>query len=562
MKKIMIGIFLVLIINFALAENYLVNGGQNSRLNYQLSQEIVPVPGMEDLELSFVIPQSFQSPTYNQQISHLQINFQPQPTTKKERMDQRGNKILQVNWANLGRTIKTMITFTAQNHTKLEKLTSSIPFPIKNVRPDVQPYLQSTEQVAANDPQIRSQAAELVRGANTQYDAVQRILSWVVDHMRYILNPPSYDARYSYRSGKGNCQNYSHLTAALMRSVGIPVRIVNGVTLKRPYEIETPQGTLMMKIAQGRHSWIEVYFEDLGWVPFDPQQTQLFVSNRFIRIEVGIDNQETIQDGLLRWSMDRMNSGQPQFEETIEAEFAQDQVSIQGEKQSYGPKNLLLTPPVQTNFVPYQPKKETPEPPPAIPPEDIKKIPFQKPICWGNLEFPIGLDITATHGPVQAVKGNQFEMQKSFMVETAEYVTSQDQYAQVFRLDKPLKLENIALAIHKFGGSGNVWIELLKDNKGVPGDLIATSEIILVDEMRFKVGYNWEYFDFAKQNLILTPGYYWIALGFTGDPIMNWFYTYGKPVGPQWGTRYKTMFESEWSISLSYEFNYRIQGKN
>lgn len=561
MKKLMC-FFLFLIINLAQAENYLVNGGQNSRFNYQLTQEIVPVPGMSELDLSFVIPQSFQSPTYNQQISNLKIDFQPGPTNRKEKQDQRGNKILQVNWANPGRPIKTLITFTAQNFTKLEKLTSSAPFPIKNIRADAQPYLQSTEQVAANDPQIRARARELVSGAATQYDAVQRILSWVVDHMHYVLNPPSYDALYSYRSGKGNCQNYSHLTAALMRSVGIPVRIVNGVTLKRPYEIETPQGELVIKIAQGRHSWIEVYFEDLGWVPFDPQQTQLFVSNRFIRIEVGIDNQETIQDGLLRWSMSGMGSGQPQFDEGIEAEFSQDQVSIRGEKQNYGPKNLLLTPPVQTNFIPYQSKKEEPEPPPVTRPEDIKQLPFQKSVFFGNLEFPAGLDFTAARGPVQPVKGNQYEMQKSFLVETAEYVTSQEQYAQVFRLDKPLKLENIALAIHKFGGSGNIWIELLKDNNGVPGEVLATSEIILVDEMRFKIGYNWEYFDFSKQNTLLTTGYYWIALGFTGDPIMNWFYTYGKPVGPQWGTRYKTIFDTTWSKSLSYELNYRIQGKN
>jgi hypothetical protein len=221
-----------------------------------------------------------------------------------------------------------------------------------------------------------------------------------------------------------------------------------------------------------------------------------------------------------------------------------------------------LTPPVQTKFVPYQTQKEEPPPPPVVKPEDIKQLPFQKSVVFGNLEFPAGLDFTASRGPVQAVKGNQFEMQKSFMVETAEYVTSQEQFAQVFLVDKPMKLENIALAIHKFGGSGNIWLELLKDSNGVPGDLIATSEIILVDEMRFKVGYNWEYFDFSKQITLLTPGYYWIALGFTGDPIMNWFYTYGKPVGPQWGTRYKTIFETAWSKSLSYELNYRIQGKN
>jgi len=58
----------------------------------------------------------------------------------------------------------------------------------------------------------------------------------------------------------------------------------------------------------------------------------------------------------------------------------------------------------------------------------------------------------------------------------------------------------------------------------------------------------------------MAPGSYWIALGFTGSPIVNWFYTYGKPVGPIDGTRYKSIFDKDWSGSLSYEFNYRVSG--
>ena len=102
--------------------------------------------------------------------------------------------------------------------------------------------------------------------------------------MRFIVNPQNYDAVYSLESGRGNCQNYSHLSAALMRAAGIPVRIVNGITLKQPYDIKTGNTILTMKMAQSRHSWIEVYFPGLSWVPFDPQGSELFVSNRFIRV--------------------------------------------------------------------------------------------------------------------------------------------------------------------------------------------------------------------------------------------------------------------------------------
>jgi hypothetical protein len=65
-------------------------------------------------------------------------------------------------------------------------------------------------------------------------------------------------------------------------------------------------------------------------------------------------------------------------------------------------------------------------------------------------------------------------------------------------------------------------------------------------------------FDFSRENTVLMPGAYWIALGFSGSPIVNWFYTYGKPVGPVHGTRDKGVFQGDWSGALNYEFNYRI----
>jgi hypothetical protein len=75
-----------------------------------------------------------------------------------------------------------------------------------------------------------------------------------------------------------------------------------------------------------------------------------------------------------------------------------------------------------------------------------------------------------------------------------------------------------------------------------------------------KPGYRWEGFDFRGEEIIIMPGAYWIGLGFTGSPIVSWFYTYGKPVGPVEGTRYKGVYEQDWSGALSYEFNYRLVG--
>jgi hypothetical protein len=561
MKKIF---FLLLILFFVLessclAENYVLKGQMGSDIVYELQQQVKNGPGTRKLVLSFVVPPTFTSPTYNQEIHGFKLAFSPQPNEKKKSGDQRGNQIITATWNPPPSEVVARISFRARNQTDLQQLQTGSPFPLRKVPPEMRPYLEATAQVQSDDQRIRKLANELTNGVTTQFDAVQRILSWIVDNVRYVSPPEKYDAIYALQEHKGNCQNFSHLSAALMRAVGIPVRIVNGVTLNQPFNVSRKGGVLTFKMGQGRHSWIEVWFEDLGWVPFDAQQTELFVSNRYVRVEVGIDNNETINDGLLRWSQVSGSKGKPSLQESISADFASDLVKISGTPQQYGPKNLLLVPPVEAAF------KEIvvapPPPPPVIPEKDRDKLRFLVPFLYGNLEFPEDVDFAFPRGPASTVGDNRYQMTRNFLVETAEYVTTKlTQYAQVFELRKPVKLEKIGLALHRFGGDGQLWVELLEDKNMKPGALIATSDFISLNQLSMKPGYRWVDFDFGRDKPVLMPGSYWIALGFTGSPIVNWFYTYGKPVGPVEGTRYKGVYQDDWSNALSYEFNYRVLG--
>ncbi|MBN1155006.1 transglutaminase domain-containing protein [candidate division KSB1 bacterium] len=558
MKKIIMICVMLLTFSPAQAENYLLNGGQESKIDYRMSQKVTPNPAIRKLYLTFVKPSNYQSPTYNQRVENLKFSFIPSPDEKSEYVDDRGNQVIKVTWHEPARSIQTDITFSAYTKTLLQKLNTTTPFPITDIPETERYYLGSTEQVPTGDPAIVAKANELTKGAKTEFDAVQRILTWVIDHMNYVLTPESYNGLYSFKSGKGNCQNYSHLSAAMMRAVGIPVRIVNGITLKRPYTIDIGRGKYTLKMAEGRHSWVEVFFPDLGWVPFDPQQTALFVSNRFIRVEIGTDNNETSQDGLIRWSQTKGTLATPEFEEIIESNFSDDQVTLTGIKQTYGPKKMLLIPEVTAAFI-QKPVIKKPEPV-QIEPDQLEKMQYTKPFMYGNLEFPKGVDFLSTRGPAEQENESTYEIKKNFLVETAEYVTSGEQYAQVFVLQKPLKLGIISLALHNFGGSGELWVELFDEKNGMPNEVIASSDFISLEKIPFKPGYVWIDFDFKRDWPKLSPGKYWISLGFTGRPIVNWFYTYGKPVGPIDGTRYKTILDTEWSNSLSFEFNYRVVG--
>ena len=542
------------------SENYLLNGGQLSDIHYVMEQEFVPVPGVQNLSIGYVIPQDFNSPSYNQDIQDFDVNFSVQPSSSRERVDARGNKIVKVTWKKPQKPIKVTTKILAQNLTRLKTVETDAEFPPTDIPADVRVYLRPTGQAPSDHPEIIAKAAEITSSCDTQFDAVQQILTWIVDRVNYVLLPKDYGAIHSIQTGKGNCQNYSHLAATFMRAVGIPVRIVNGVTLKQPYNIQMQGGYMTMRMAQGRHSWIEVFFPDLGWVPFDPQNMQLFVSNRFIRVEVGLDNNETINDGSIRYRRSSKSGKKPKFEESIHAEFVQDHVQLHAERQGYGPRKMLFSPPVEAAFtqVVYEASGVLPI---VIPPLELESKTFNTPDTVGNLDFPESVDFLNTRDLSEDAETDEIVLQKNFLVETAEYVTTEGKrYAQTFILNEPMALAKIGLALHAFGGSGSLWIELHKDENGKPGEMIATSEFQSLDRLARSSSYRWVDFNYSNQDLKLNSGRYWIALAYTGSPILNWFFTYGKPVGPADGTRYNTMFDATWSHSLSYEFNYRVIG--
>ncbi|PIP07496.1 MAG: hypothetical protein COX51_06490 [Syntrophobacteraceae bacterium CG23_combo_of_CG06-09_8_20_14_all_50_8] len=355
-------IMLVVAHDPAVAENITVNGDMGSHIRFEIDRKVTTVPGLQKLAFSFVVPETFTSPTYRQDVRGFDLKFTPAPLDERSRTDDRGNRVITASWKTPPEAIDVHLSFDAVNVTRLDTLNTSASFPLINVPGDIAYYLKATGQVQANDPRIRDLASELVKDVNTEFAAAQRILTFVVDYIHNATSPERYDAPYSLASGKGNCQNFSHLSAALMRTSGIPVRIVNGVTLSKPLSITREGGMITFKMGQGRHSWIEVWFPDLGWVPFDPQQTAMFVLNRFIRIEVGIDNDETINDGLLRWSRTKGGQGEPTVREEIRADFIDDTVVLNGHREATVPKNYLLFPLVKAEAKNLEVTSLTPSP--------------------------------------------------------------------------------------------------------------------------------------------------------------------------------------------------------
>jgi len=80
-----------------------------------------------------------------------------------------------------------------------------------------------------------------------------------VDPVDYFL----FDARYGY------CEMFATAAALLLRSQGIPTRLVTGYA---PGQYDSTLDQTIVRESDA-HAWIEVFFPGHGWVPVDPTPT-------------------------------------------------------------------------------------------------------------------------------------------------------------------------------------------------------------------------------------------------------------------------------------------------
>ncbi|MDT4969018.1 MAG: protein-glutamine gamma-glutamyltransferase [Acidobacteriota bacterium] len=131
-------------------------------------------------------------------------------------------------------------------------------------------YLQLPPDV---DPRIPRLADELIKkaGATTQYDAARAIERYLQNEFGYTLEQkaggadPLADFLFNVR--EGHCEYFATAMAVLLRTKGIPARIVNGFQ-SGDYNEAAGVYTVTQRDA---HSWVEVYFPGTSsWVSFDP----------------------------------------------------------------------------------------------------------------------------------------------------------------------------------------------------------------------------------------------------------------------------------------------------
>ena len=112
-------------------------------------------------------------------------------------------------------------------------------------------------------------ARRLAVGAPTAYEAARRIERHLERSYSYSERPPR--RRYPlesflFQDRTGYCQQFSGAMALMLRMVGIPARVVSGFS---PGSFNRDTGEYRVRDLDA-HSWVEVFFNGIGWVTFDP----------------------------------------------------------------------------------------------------------------------------------------------------------------------------------------------------------------------------------------------------------------------------------------------------
>lgn len=117
---------------------------------------------------------------------------------------------------------------------------------------------------------LQQKAREITAGAQFQHQAVEKIMRYIRENVGYTLQSSANPVEV-LRTGRAYCEGYANAGALLLRVMGIPAKVVDSYI---------PPGHMWGYGQQGGggfHAHVEVYYEDAGWVSYDPQATVHFV---------------------------------------------------------------------------------------------------------------------------------------------------------------------------------------------------------------------------------------------------------------------------------------------
>jgi hypothetical protein len=167
------------------------------------------------------------------------------------------------------------VSYTVSSHSAVPTRTALVADRAAPPPRDPERYLQ----LPPLSPWVGELAVRIVEGAASDAERAARLEAHLRQNGRYSHTPPVIDPNdprspvevFLERGSEGHCEYFASAMVLLGRSLGLPMRLVNGFAGGRPNRI----GGFVTLSRADAHAWVELHFEGAGWVRYDPTPPDL-----------------------------------------------------------------------------------------------------------------------------------------------------------------------------------------------------------------------------------------------------------------------------------------------
>ncbi len=251
-------IFIILLLSSVVAaqvENY--NDVQTLSINLIIQQSITVNYKTSSATLQSVTASIIFIPIEDTRQKIINLNTQTTPEGKVKQDPQQ----VTINWENTkDQSLSYKIQATVQTKNSFPKIKQKMHFPLDQLDQDVNKYTQPTEFIDLT-PEIEAKAREIIGQDDDLFSVVFKLADWTQNNINYDLSTLTAEAvqksSWVLSHKEGVCDEMTNLFISMLRSVGIPAKFISGMVYSN------------VGFTWGLHGWAEVYFPNVGWLPFD-----------------------------------------------------------------------------------------------------------------------------------------------------------------------------------------------------------------------------------------------------------------------------------------------------
>ncbi|NSW54995.1 MAG: transglutaminase domain-containing protein [Armatimonadetes bacterium] len=169
----------------------------------------------------------------------------------------------------------TSVMNVGQTYTVWSRIPDFTPDQLRAARRERYPREFRQRYIEQNSAEVATELSPLVksitRGLTNDFDKARAIQDYLEKRCLYTLDVPFTPVgrdRVVYfvkSSRRGACDLFSSAMALMCRLAGIPARVATGFNRGE----WSAQDQAIIVRGSDAHAWVEVYFGELGWVPFD-----------------------------------------------------------------------------------------------------------------------------------------------------------------------------------------------------------------------------------------------------------------------------------------------------